>query len=571
VSLASATGPSESSGTLLARPYPGGSATVVLGGDNAQWTTNNHALGLGSFEAIAAAEAVVRQAPGGVDSINFGFEHSNLSTETLLARPSPGGDDKVHLGGDKAEWDTSGSTLGAGSVEAIAQAEPRSRPPPGGADSVDAINEAPVAAPLSAQELMARPATGGKASIVLGGDTSNWTTSQGETHVQKEIAGSEVEYQAPGGTASVDFGAITNCKLTVEELLARPAPGGEKTFTFGQMPVHSPIASDLRLRPSPGGSANVVLGSDDGQWDTSSQTHNGEVGLTALPYVRPPPGGVDSVNMAAPKDMTSVETLLARPAPGGRTTVVLGGDDSSWKSCSNAVGVGCTDAASAAHIASGAMDSIDFTGGGSTPAKPMRIMSATPGTAGSLVLNDIAASPEVGVSSNRFASGSNQNAGNCITNKSTTRLHQAPGGTSSIDLSDGSCPVSKATTSSNRFANGTNQNQGNWITDRSSTRLQQAPGGASSIDLSDNSFCHAVGVSASPFPAGSPLGSPPTNRSSTKVRHAPGGASTLCLGEMSEQNENVNNANIQQSQPIMKKHPLHDLTAGEDTTNVVLG
>jgi hypothetical protein len=217
------------------------------------------------------------------------------------------------------------------------------------------------------------------------------------------------------------------------------------------------------------------------------------------------------------------------------------------------------------------MDSIDFTGGGATPAKPMRIMNAIPGTAGSLVLNDIAASPEVGVSSNRFASGSNQNAGNCITNKSTTRLHQAPGGTSSIDLSDGSCPVSKATTSSNRFANGTNQNQGNWITDRSSTRLQQAPGGASSIDLSDNSFCHAVGVSASPFPAGSPLGSPPTNRSSTKVRHAPGGASTLCLGEMSEQNENVNNANIQQSQPIMKKHPLHDLTAGEDTTNVVLG
>ena len=34
-------GNTDSSETLLARPYPGGSATVVLGGDNAEWTTNS--------------------------------------------------------------------------------------------------------------------------------------------------------------------------------------------------------------------------------------------------------------------------------------------------------------------------------------------------------------------------------------------------------------------------------------------------------------------------------------------------------------------------------------------------
>jgi len=41
-------------------------------------------------------------------------------------------------------------------------------------------------------------------------------------------------------------------------------------------------------------------------------------------------------------------------------------------------------------------------------------------------------------SSNKFANGSNQNAGNVITDRSTTRIHHAPGGASSICLGDGS-------------------------------------------------------------------------------------------------------------------------------------
>ena len=37
-------------------------------------------------------------------------------------------------------------------------------------------------------------------------------------------------------------------------------------------------------------------------------------------------------------------------------------------------------------------------------------------------------------SSNSFASGSNQNCGNCITDRPTTRVHAAPGGKSSFSL-----------------------------------------------------------------------------------------------------------------------------------------
>eukprot|EP00971_Amphidinium_carterae_P137454 2724083-Amphidinium_carterae.1 len=41
------------------------------------------------------------------------------------------------------------------------------------------------------------------------------------------------------------------------------------------------------------------------------------------------------------------------------------------------------------------------------------------------------------VSANIFANGSNQNCGNVITDRPTTRIHHAPGGASTISFSDG--------------------------------------------------------------------------------------------------------------------------------------
>mmetsp|Transcript_27900 Transcript_27900/g.64833 ORF Transcript_27900/g.64833 Transcript_27900/m.64833 type:complete len:126 (+) Transcript_27900:79-456(+) len=123
------------------------------------------------------------------------------------------------------------------------------------------------------------------------------------------------------------------------------------------------------------------------------------------------------------------------------------------------------------------------------------------------------------VSSNVFACGANQNCGNVITDRPTTRIHHAPGGTSSICIGDGSAtagashpprgsrqrpaaePAAAAsqivesgpskvhpaarggTVSANQFANGSNQNCGNVLTDRPTTRIRQAPGGNSSLVL----------------------------------------------------------------------------------------
>ena len=139
------------------------------------------------------------------------------------------------------------------------------------------------------------------------------------------------------------------------------------------------------------------------------------------------------------------------------------------------------------------------------------------------------------VSSNRFANGSNQNCGNVISDRSTTRLHAPPGGHTSDIFGTGlgqtrapaprntntqpatsipSAPVPepvaanrfvetrtetapvkpalvaqkpvhvpspKRGTSANVFANGSNQNSGNFITDRPTSRVLAPPGGRSNI------------------------------------------------------------------------------------------
>ena len=86
-------------------------------------------------------------------------------------------------------------------------------------------------------------------------------------------------------------------------------------------------------------------------------------------------------------------------------------------------------------------------------------------------------------SSNAFANGNNQNCGNFISDRPTTKLHAPPGGSStagSLIFGGGSSNYTEVGVSSNRYANGSNQNCGNVMTGRSSTRLHAPPGGSSS-------------------------------------------------------------------------------------------
>jgi len=118
-------------------------------------------------------------------------------------------------------------------------------------------------------------------------------------------------------------------------------------------------------------------------------------------------------------------------------------------------------------------------------------------------------------SSNAYANGADQNCGNVITDRPSTRLHAPPGGHSSIsfgaDAPDLNVPrLSRETQqnkfgearsnvhsqvfgapsdarahSSNAYADGADQNCGNFITDRPSTRLHEPPGGRSQIAFGD--------------------------------------------------------------------------------------
>jgi len=156
-------------------------------------------------------------------------------------------------------------------------------------------------------------------------------------------------------------------------------------------------------------------------------------------------------------------------------------------------------------------------------------LQAPGGTSTICIASDLAAPMDTrcgSVSSNRFACAANQNSGNTITDRSTTRLHQAPGGTSTLCLGDedstttpikhlstkpvvseasqdGGDPMEMSTSeksamqcgnaadthkhdesvSANRFACGSNPNCDNIITDRPTTRLHQVPGGISTISL----------------------------------------------------------------------------------------
>ena len=178
-------------------------------------------------------------------------------------------------------------------------------------------------------------------------------------------------------------------------------------------------------------------------------------------------------------------------------------------------------------------------------------------------------------SSNAFASGANQNSGNFITGRPSTRVNahgqSSGGGASQWSIGGFTDAPADAPQSSNAFASGSNQNSGNVLTDRASTRVVREPGGASQWSVggfpqepsvmeiakksesptnSSNTLAdfvasstssdygqHIYGASSSnessnAFANGANQndGNTITGRPSTKVRQAPGGTSSIVFG-----------------------------------------
>jgi hypothetical protein len=293
-------------------------------------------------------------------------------------------------------------------------------------------------------------------TLVLGIDDPaeafvNYADSRLEKNIKESIPTPVARFpQAPGGTAVICLGGDIN------------------------------IAMPENTKPV-GGEASLVLGTDDPADAFQPVRERTAAAFTATPHAAPRfsqgPGGT-SVLCLGEDVMLEVSSSdrADRQAPGGTSTLVLGGDS-----------------------------------------------------------NDPFDTHCERVSSNKFANASSQNSGNVITDRSSTRLRQAPGGTSTIILGgDSNDPFDTHChrVSSNSFANSSNQNCGNVLTERPSTRLHQAPGGNSSIQFGEGENAPPISVSSNKFASGTNQnsGNAITDKPSTKVCQAPGGSSSFSLG-----------------------------------------
>jgi len=519
---------------------PGGSSSICLGGDGAveQATVRNRGpvggsssivLGSDDQSAVLAQYDVHRaldiktpsaaprfqQAPGGSATIQLGNE--NGFTETILASPAKGpvgGVSTIVLGGGDHAETFADRERHHTAVVATPNAAPRFQQAPGGTATVQLGNASSDTA-MAATPV--RGPVGGSSTIVLGSDDPSEAFAQHQAAVETPEVPSRFT-QTPGGTATVILGGAV---VSHPHDPLRQAPGGSATIVLGGDPTdpHDTFSATTssnkfasganqncgntitdrpttRLHHAPGGAATICLG-DDSVLSTP-------IRKTASHFSKSPdPQTVAIQAVATPSRL--------RQSPGGESTICFGGDSDDPFN---------THGVSSSKFADGANQNC----GNTITDRPTTRLHHAPGGASTLCLGSdevssvartlpqnvvpdamITATPSVDASfsSNKFATGANQNCGNFISDRSTTRLHHAPGGASTVVLGNDDTGICAAQTqatsqltaidtasstvaesvSSNKFANGANQNCGNSITDRPATRVHQAPGGASTVCL----------------------------------------------------------------------------------------
>jgi len=479
-----------------------------------------------------------RVAPGGKSTLILGCDDSTLLQEVVsqisVATPTPAPRFSQAVGGN--------STICLGGKEAVPTVIASDRVPAGGTSTIVLGGDAPAEA-LTTVTSQRVPA-GGVASVVLGTDLS------AEAFARPAVAEFEAPTavprfpQEPGGTASIILGGGTF--PSVQEDKIRGPPGGTSTVLLGTDDtgailcqrkdertayVETPDPA-TRFLQAPGGSSSINLGGD-GEIGQVVNPNRGPVGgaatiilgidntkeifeglqqersaqvctSEAAPRFQQEPGGKTSICLGTyglPGDGSVVEDATRGPV-GGPGHIVLGSDDNKamFKQLEELreAPVNTPSAAPRFSQAPGGNAAIKLgpsdTQADDVPAVRGPVGGETTLSLGGSYPDDMLQKAtnvlKDGASSNRFANGANQNSGNVITDRPTTRLHFAPGGASTIclgsDDGDKATNVLKERASANRFANGANQNCGNVITDRPTTRLHFAPGGASTICLGND-------------------------------------------------------------------------------------
>jgi hypothetical protein len=510
-------------GAVAVRGPVGGECTVVFGNDNtadvfAQCQAQRCA-------AIETPEAAPRfsQVPGGFES--------DVNGQTVVTMRGPvGGAASIVLGGDNAKEIFDEREAQFTAVIETPAAAPRFTQAPGGTESVGCDAALAVRGPV-----------GGADTVNFGSADAKaiFDNREAQRHAVIDTPDAAPRFtQAPGGSES----------QTVDSVIAVRGPvGGASTVILGgddtktildnrqaerQTVFDTPDAAP-RFQQAPGGA--------ESQPTDTSVTMRGAVGGTATIVL----GGDDSKEMFVARQESLcpiAETPDRAPrfqqAPGGDATVVLGGDELMPGVEQRTLKLALQAPGGTASIVLGADMATEEVGVATQKRASLQIKQA-PGGTSTLILGSEATparneTSSAEVSANKFATGSNQNCGNTITERPTTRLHHAPGGASSICLGD--CAGEEAfgkTTSANKFASGANQNAGNVLTDRSTTRLHHAPGGASTIcfGYDETHTGEACDENINTANLSASLDTKSTLKPSvTMCSQAPGGNATILLG-----------------------------------------
>jgi len=599
--------------TILQRGPVGGAATIALGTDDAAETFIDHKYG--EFETPSAAPRFP-QAPGGTSSINL---HEELHARVCLpvSRGAVGGETTIILGADNSA-DAFNDTSGRRVVE-TPDAAPRFQQAPGGSASICLGGEDPALltdmAMAQSQAIARRAVAGPETTISMGGSTDAFREYHQQRGALIETPNAPQRFQqAPGGSSSICLseeveGAGVHSTVTsrgpvggpssmvlggddhrevflhhnshraldIETPDAAPrfpqAPGGSATIQFGNERGLIDEVFATPIKGPVGGAATIVLG--DGDYAEALADHEKQRALSiatpnAAPRFPQAPGGHATLQLGSKNNSSdAIAVTPVRGPVGGSSTIILGGDDPSEAFTHDEVCHETPEAPNRFPQAPGGTATLVLGGAGAAEQKAHDQLRQAPGGSATIVLGGDPNDPHDtfcgATSSNKFANGANQNSGNFVTDRSTTRLLHAPGGSSSLCLGDDSTPLRKPASqtskgpdpqaiaiqaaptpsrlrrspggeaticfggdaedalnthgvSSNRFADGANQNCGNTITDRSTTRLHHAPGGASTLILGNDDSDSSSRWMNKVAEAG-----PIEDRPSTRQDHAAGG------------------------------------------------
>jgi len=511
-----------------ARGPVGGPASVVLGTDSAKEAFEARLEQRGAPVDTPDAAPRFQQAPGGVSSLRLAYDSAGVAEGAARGalRGPVGGAASVVLGSDDYKAALSQRQEQRGATVETPDAAPRFPQAPGGNESAP---EVAGAAPGL------RGPVGGPTSILLGSDdsTASLRTHQEERRTCLETPDAAPRFQqAPGGFSSISLADDQSTPDVVPT--ARGPVGGPATIVLGTacsdevfhqrraeqaVDIETPGPAP-RFQQAPGGDASISLSS----------------------------GGTDAPHTEQP--------LSVRGEVGGSATVVLGIDDSrailAQHREQRQAAVETPDAAPRFTQAPGGTSSV-LLGGGAPEAAAGAGLRRPPGGASTLLLggdypDDVLTER---CSANAFARGCDQNCGNVLAERPTTKQHQAPGGNATICLGgDDPCTPAEGV-SANRFARGSSQNTGNVLTDRSTTRLHHAPGGASTLCLGGDY----------PEAAATRTRSKATARASAPARGAPAG----------DENLDVSNVAAVQQDKSVTKPPRGGTGTTRDGDVIVLG